>query len=103
MRKEINDQINNLIEILDKDERIIKLKKKKETLISNQTLIKDLEKLRNLDIYSNEYKQLKQKLFENPDFIEFKQLENEINLLILEINQKLNTLTNERSCDNENN
>ena len=103
MRKEINYQINNLIEILDKDERIIKLKKKKETLISNQTLIKDLEKLRNLDIYSSEYKQLKQKLFENHDFIEFKQLENEINLLILEINQKLNTLTNERSCDNENN
>ena len=42
-------------------------------------------------------------LFQNPDFIEFKHLENEINLLILEINQKLKTLTNERSCHHENN
>lgn len=103
MREEINEIVNELIEIIDSDERIIELKKKKEKLLSNKDLINNIEKLRNLDIYSTEYKELKQELFKNSDFIEFKQLENEINLIILEINQRLNTLTNERSCDHENN
>ena len=44
----------------------------------------------------------KQELFQNPDFVAFKHYENEINLLILVINQKLKLLTDERGCNHEN-
>lgn len=101
--KKIETKIDELLKILDEDSRIIKLKKVKEKLLKNEELLTKIQKLQQLDIYSNEYKELKKELFENKDFVEFKHLENEINLLIMEINQKLKPLTNERGCNYENN
>jgi len=101
--EKLENEIDELLKILDQDPRIIKLKKKKEKLLKNEDLLNKIQKLQQLDIYSNEYKNLKQELFKNKDFVEFKHLENEINLLIMEINQKLKPLTNERGCNHENN
>ena len=52
--------------------------------------------------YSDEYKELKKELFLNQDYVEYQHLENEIQLLILEMNQRLKKLTNERKCHHEN-
>lgn len=90
--------MKELIEILDNDKRIISLKDKKSKLFSDDDFIFKVKRLSELDKYSDEYKKLKKELFENETFIEFKQLENEINLLIMEINQKLRELTDERNC-----
>lgn len=103
MKEETNKFIDELLETLEFDERIARLKNKKQILLSNKELMKNIEKLKSLDIYSDEYKNLKQELFKNFDFVEFKQLENEINLLIMEINQRLNNLTDERGCNHEDN
>ena len=90
--------MKELIEILENDKRIISLKDKKSKLLSDNDFIFKVKRLSELDKYSNEYKKLKKELFENETFIEFKQLENEINVLIMEINQKLKELTDERNC-----
>lgn len=103
MKDETNKFIDELLKVLEFDERVTYLKNKKEILLSNKELISKINKLKTLDIYSSEYKNLKQELFKNPDFVEFKQVENEINLLILEINKKLNNLTDERGYNCENN
>ena len=98
MKEKTNEFIDDLIKTFELDERIINLKNEKEKLLSNKEFIEKLDKLKTLDIYSNEYKVLKKELFKEPDFVLYKQLENEINLLILEINQKLNTLTDKKGC-----
>lgn len=90
--------MRELIEILERDERITYLKNKKAELLNDNDFMSKVNKLRNLDKYSNEYIELKVELFKNPTFIEFKRLENEINILIMEINQRLKTLTDERGC-----
>ncbi len=98
MKEKTNEFIDDLIKSFELDERITNLKNEKEKLLSNKDFIKKLEKLKILNIYSNEYKELKKELFKNPNFVLYKQLENEINLLILKINQKLNTLTDKKGC-----
>ena len=100
---ELNNKIDELIELLNSDNRIIKLEELKNKLLSDKDFISKIGKLKDLDIYSKEYLDLKKELFENSEFVSFKELENEINYLIMEINSKLNTLTNERRCKHENN
>ena len=101
--KEINKKIDNLINLLDEDPRIMKLVDEKEKILNNKELLTKISKLKELDIYSEEYKTLKKEIFENADFVSYKELENEIDYLILEINNKLRTLTNERRCNHANN
>ena len=103
MKEELNIKIDNLIELLDNDSRINEINSLKDKLLSNNDLIDKINKLRSLDKYSDEYKTLKKELFLNKDFVRFKELESEIDFLILEINNKLNTLTNERRCKHESN
>lgn len=96
--KKINNKIDELINILNNDSRIKRLRKLKVELDNDKSLISKIESLKSLDQYSTEYKDIKLDLFKNPKFVEYKELENEINILILEINQNLKTLTDERSC-----
>ncbi len=102
MKAEIDDKIKEIVSLLEKDERINSLKRNKQKLLYDEIFLEKIKKLQELDIYSEEYKNLKKELFQNPDFMEFKHLENEIHLLILAINQKLKKLTEERSCSHEN-
>lgn len=90
--------MQEIINLLEKDDRIINLKKKKMELLNDVEFMGKINKFKELDMYSEEYKKIKLELFENSTFMEFKQLENEINLLILEINSKLKELTDERGC-----
>ena len=103
MEEELYKKIDNLILLLDNDPRIKEINSLKDKLLSNGDLINNINKLKELDKYSDEYKALKKELFLNKDFVRFKELESEIDFLILEINNKLNTLTNERRCKNESN
>ena len=101
--EEINNKIDELIGILNNDYRIKRLNKLKAELNADKNLISKIETLKNLNQYSNEYKNIKLELFKNPKFVEYKELENEINILILETNQKLKGLTDEKRCHHESN
>lgn len=96
MKEKTNEFIDDLIKAFELDERITILKNEKQLLLSNQEFRDKLKRLKTLDIYSNEYKEVKKELFKDPHFVLYKQVENELNLLILEINQKLKNLTDER-------
>ena len=99
--EEINNKIDELIGILNNDCRIKRLNKLKAELNADKNLIIKVEILKNLNQYSNEYKNIKLELFKNSKFVEYKELENEINILILEINQKLKGLTDTKRCHHE--
>ena len=101
--KKINDKVEELIDILNNNRRVKRLKVLKEELNKDEELISKIEYLKKLDQYSVDYRNLKKELFQNPKFVEYKELENEISIIILEINRKLKNLTNERSCHHENN
>lgn len=101
--KKINNKVDELINILNNDSRIKRLYELKVELNNDKSLMSKIESLKILDQYSTEYKDIKLDLFKNPKFVEYKELENEINILILEINQKLKTLTDERSCHHASN
>jgi len=79
-------------EMLEKDDRIIKFKEKKKELLNDKDLIFKINKLKELDKYKDEYKKMKLEVFKDSDFVQYKQLENEIALIIMEINNKLKTL-----------
>lgn len=96
--KKINNKVDELINILNNDSRIKRLYELKVELNNDKSLMSKIESLKKLDQYSTKYKDIKLDLFKNPKFVEYKELENEINILILEINQKLKTLTDERGC-----
>ena len=96
--KKINNKVDELINILNNDSRIKRLYELKVELNNDKSLMSKIESLKNLDQYSTKYKDIKLDLFKNSKFVEYKELENEINILILEINQKLKTLTDERGC-----
>lgn len=100
--EEVNIKLKELFDTLDHDERVISVKQYKEKLLHDEVFLNKIRQLQILDMYSDEYLMLKQELFQNPDFVAFKHYENEINLLILEINQKLKLLTDERGCNHEN-
>ena len=103
MKEELEKKLDNLIDLLDKDERIITINELKNKIGNDSMFLEKINKLKELDKYSNEYIELKKELYINNDFVSFKELENEINYLILEINNKLRTLTNERRCNHESN
>ena len=101
--EKINNKLEELIDILNNDRRVKRLKVLKEELNKDEELISKIEYLKKLNQYSIDYRNLKKELFQNPKFVEYKELENEISIIILEINRKLKNLTNERSCHHENN
>ncbi len=101
MKEKIECKLEELLELLKKDTKIVSFQEKREALLENQNFLKKMKQLQNLDIYSSEYQKLKKELLENPVFKEYKELETEITFFILEINQRLKSLTKrgERVCE----
>lgn len=88
---EYNNLINELLDILDKDENIIKIKELKNKLLNDNKLLEDIKNVNN-----NPSIESKKNLFNNNDYKEYLRLESNINLIILSIKQKLNFSS--RSC-----
>lgn len=88
---EYNKLINELLDILDKDENIIKIKKLKNKLLNDNNLLENIRSVNN-----NPSIESKKKLFNNFDYKEYLKLESNINLIILSIKQKMNFSS--RSC-----
>lgn len=103
MREELNYKIDNLLDILDQDSRIINISNIKKRILEDKNFLIKFNKLGELDKYSDEYLELKKEIFTNDDFVSFKEFETEINILIFEINKKLKVLTGKKGCIHENN
>lgn len=103
LEEKVNEKLDSLFKVLDNNLIIKEIQELKINILNNKELLEVVSNLQTFDTYSYQYQELKKKLFKNRDFIRFKELENELNLLILEINQKLKLLTYERGCNHEGN
>lgn len=84
--------ILNLENSLDNEEIIKKLKRAYKAVKNNKELVNDVLKYNN-----TQDEELRMKLRQHPDIQKVKELEVELNYLILEINKNLSILTNKRS------
>ena len=80
-----NDLINELLDLLDKNNDIVKVKELKNALLNDSPFLHTL----------NNYKleksiDSKKTLFKNPKYLEYLNCTNNINMLILEIKRKFN-------------
>lgn len=95
----LEEKIEDLINTLKKDNRLNEIKKLKEILLSDQELINKIKLYQ-----TNPYDQsLKLELFNNQNYKKYKELENNIYFLTLEMNQILNKLVDRKGCIDENN
>lgn len=99
---DIINKLDEIISIIDNSKDIKRLLELKNKILSDNNLKDKLDRIKKLDIYTNEYKILKNELLSNKDIKEYKSLENELYLLTLSINKKLNELTNKRLCHENN-
>ena len=88
---EYNNLINELLDILDKNEDIKKIKELKNKLLKDDKLLEEIKYVKN-----NYNVESKKKLYNNLDYKEYLKLENNINLIILNIKQKMKFTR--RSC-----
>lgn len=87
-----NELINELLDLLDKNEDIIKIKKIKKELQEDKNLIKQIQEYQlTKDI------NLKKELYQNPTYQEYLQAETNINYLILAIKKAWQIFSN-RKC-----
>lgn len=91
-----NELINELLNLLDQNNDIIKIKSLKKKILQDPNLINDIENYRLLKTISS-----KKKLYENKDYLEYLNCENNVNFLIHNIKSKFNF--NDRKCHHESN
>lgn len=92
-----NDLINELLDLLDKNSDIKNIKILKNKLINDKELKSNIE---NYQITKSI--EIKKKLFQNSDYLNYLKYENNLNLLIHDIKNKF-VIFNNRKCNNESN
>lgn len=105
MDLDLINKIDELISIFENSDEIKKIEELKKEICQDNKIKEKLNKFNTLkeNIYSNEYISLKKEILAIKEINEYKRLENNLLLLTFAINQKLNNLTSNKRCDNENN
>lgn len=93
-------KIDELINIFEESNEIKRLIELKENIYKDETIKKDINTFNNIkdNPYNSELVEIRKKLLNNPDIKEYKQIENELLLITLSINKKLNSLTDKKGC-----
>ena len=91
--EKLYEKLDNLKEVLNETETIIKLKEITEKVMQDKELLKQIE-----DYNYTKDERIKEKILNNQTFREYKHQEAELNLLILEINSKLKEITKKDKC-----
>lgn len=86
-----NDLINDLLNILDQNEDILKIKKLKKEILNDSNFLNDLENYRLIKSVES-----KKKLYENKKYVSYLESETNINILIKAIKDKFNFI--KRGC-----
>ena len=98
-------KVDELLSIFEKSSEIQRLEKLKKDIYQNPEIKEKINRFNVIkdNIYSNEYISLKKEILNIEIIKEYKKIENNLLLLTFAINQKLNSLTNNKRCNNENN
>ena len=90
---------NELIDLFDTSSLIKEINELKKEIYDDIELKELFAKYKSIDNnYNNEIIDLKRKISSNAKIKRFRLLQNELNLLIMEINKRLASLTNEKRC-----
>ena len=100
MSDDIRDKLFNLLDIINNNKKVKRMKQLKTEIYESDDLKKLLNDFHDLsdDEYSDKYIQLKEKILNNKIITEYKVLENELYFTVLEINKMLNGLIDKRKC-----
>lgn len=95
MTEEMQNKLDELINLINNDSRIIEMKELRTKLLTDTEL---MEQIKKYQLDPIKYQNLKMQIYANPDYKRYQQLENDIYFLTLSINLKLNILTDKRRC-----
>ena len=87
-------KVNNLIDTINNSDIVREVKKYNDKVMSDESLLKLLEEYNN-----TKDEKIKEKIISNELFRENKLKETDLNIMIMSINQKLKTISKERSCN----
>ena len=98
-------KIDELINIFEESNEIKRIDELKQEIYQDSNIKKDIDTFNKIkdNPYSSELIGIRKRLLNNPTIKEYKQIENELLLITLSINQKLNNLISKKGCNHENN
>ena len=95
-------KLDELCRVMDNDDQVKELLEIKKQIYQDDNLKEQLEKYKNS---SNKYDAslvtLKSNIINNPLIKRYRELENELYFMILEINKKLNSIVDKKGCSSE--
>lgn len=100
MNQDINIKLEELFIMLDNSSLVIEIKKLKEEIMSNSTLLAKINKIKTLNKYDPSYLELKLDIYSNPSYKKYIELENKLNLLIFDFNSKLKKIVGDKHESN---
>ena len=104
MNEKIFEKLEQLYTEINNCEEIKKLLELKNKIYNDTDLKEKLEKCKNsVNKYDSYYVAVKKEIIDNPLIKEYRELENELYFIVLEMNRKLNSLINKKGCSNESN
>ena len=93
---EIIEKLDEITDLINDSKLLKEFSSIKEKVLKDSFLVEKINSLKEIEnIYSDEYRNLKEEIFLNEDFRRYKELENEVYLFLLKINSSLNNLKKE--------
>lgn len=91
--EELIEKVENLKDVLSKEDVVIDLLKKKKIALDDDFLV---QKIKEYKKYPR--KEVKKEIENSPSFLAYKEAETNVNLLILGLNQQFKKIQKEISC-----
>lgn len=91
--EELIEKIDNLKDVLNRNEKVEKFSKLKKKIEKDKKLLELIEKYN-----TTQDENIKSKILSNEEFREYKRSETDVNLLILEINSELKKISDKGKC-----
>ena len=100
MDNNVSNKLFELVDSIKQNEKILRMKQLKSLIEKDEVLKKDLDRFHKIvdNPYDTEYVELKRKILDNSLVKEYKNLENELYFIVLDLNNKLNKLIDKRKC-----
>ncbi len=97
----IYENLDNLIKVLNNNKKVTRMIELKNEINSDKDIKIKIDNFRKIqsNSYSNEYVLLKKEILSNKLISEYKDLENELFIVILNINKELNSLVGKKGCN----
>ncbi len=105
MTEEVRDKLFDLIDTINNNKKVLRMKKLKKSIYNDKSISEDLSSFKKImdNPYDNEYIYKKSKILDNKMIKEYKELENELFFIVQSINKDLKSLIDRKKCSNESN